>query len=82
MIDNILKAMAMGEVKLTYKSLVSGKMKEVTGTLEGDKAIKQSSQSDKIIFWDVNNDKWEDIQCDTISSWFNLGAIKRSEENA
>jgi uncharacterized lipoprotein YehR (DUF1307 family) len=79
MIDNILKAMAMGEVKLTYKSLVSGKMKEVTGTLEGDKAIKQSSQSDKIIFWDVNNDKWEDIQCDTISSWFNLGAIKRSE---
>ena len=71
--------MAMGEVKLTYKSLVSGKMKEVTGTLEGDKAIKQSSQSDKIIFWDVNNDKWEDIQCDTISSWFNLGAIKRSE---
>ena len=82
MIDNILKAMAMGEVKLTYKSLVSGKMKEVTGTLEGDKAIKQSSQSDKIIFWDVNNDKWEDIQCDTISSWFNLGAMKRSEENA
>ena len=79
MIDNILKAMAMGEVKLTYKSLVSRKMKEVTGTLEGDKAIKQSSQSDKIIFWDVNNDKWEDIQCDTISSWFNLGAIKRSE---
>ena len=71
--------MARGEVKLTYKSLVSGKMKEVTGTLEGDKAIKQSSQSDKIIFWDVNNDKWEDIQCDTISSWFNLGAIKRSE---
>ena len=54
-------------------------MKEVTGTLEGDKAIKQSSQSDKIIFWDVNNDKWEDIQCDTISNWFNLGAIKRSE---
>ena len=79
MIDNILKAMAMGEVKLTYKSLVSGKMKEVTGTLEGDKAIKQSSQSDKIIFWDVNNDKWEDIQCDTISNWFNLGAMKRSE---
>ena len=79
MIDNILKAMAMGEVKLTYKSLVSGKMKEVTGTLEGDKAIKQSSQSDKIIFWDVNNDKWEDIQCDTINSWFNLGAKKRSE---
>ena len=71
--------MAMGEVKLTYKSLLSGKTKEVTGTLEGDKAIKQSSQSDKIIFWDVNNDKWEDIQCDTINSWFNLGAKKRSE---
>ena len=74
--------MAKGEVKLTYRSLVSGKTKQVVGTLEGDKFIKQSSQSDKIIFWDVNNDKWEDIQCDTISSWFNLGAIKRSEENA
>ena len=45
MIENILKAMAMGEVKLTYKSLVSGKMKEVTGTLEGDKFIKQTSTS-------------------------------------
>ena len=82
MIDNILHAMAVGEVKLTYKSLVSGKTKQVVGTLEGDKFIKQTSKSEKIIFWDVNNDKWEYIQCDTISSWFNLGAMKRSEENA
>ena len=79
MIDNILKAMAIGEVKLTYKSLVSGKMKEVTGTLEGDKFIKQTSKSDKIIFWDIEKQEWEDIQCDTISNWFNLGAMKRSK---
>lgn len=79
MIENILKAMAMGEVKLTYKSLVSGKMKEVVGTLEGDKFIKQTPKSDKIIFWDTEKENWEDIQCDTINSWFNLGAKKRSE---
>ena len=79
MIDNILHAMAKGEVKLTYKSLVSGKTKQVIGTLEGDKFIKQTSKSDKIIFWDVEKEKWEDIQCDTISNWFNLGAMKRSE---
>tara|TARA_E500000318_G_scaffold83331_1_gene78949 strand:+ start:8218 stop:8451 length:234 start_codon:yes stop_codon:yes gene_type:complete len=76
MIENILKEMAQGKVRLTYRSLVSGKEKEVTGTLQGDKFINQRNTSDKIIFWDVENNKWEDIECSTIVSWINLGAIR------
>ena len=57
MIENILKEMAQGKVRLTYRSLVSGKEKEVTGTLQGDKFINQRNTSDKIIFWGVENNK-------------------------
>ena len=76
MIENILREMAQGKVKLTYRSLKSGKEKEVTGTLQGDKFINQRNTSDKIIFWDLDNDRWEDIECSTIKSWFNLNAVE------
>ena len=77
MIENILKEMAQGKVRLTYRSLVSGKEKEVTGTLQGDKFINQRNTSDKIIFWDVENNKWEDIECSTIKAWFNLNVMEK-----
>ena len=73
MIENLLKAMEKGSVKLKYTSLRSGREKEVVGTLQGETYIKQYSTSDKIIFWDVENNKWEDIECSTIISWINLG---------
>ena len=76
MIENILREMAQGKVKLTYRSLKSGKEKEVTGTLQGDKFINQRNTSDKIIFWDLDNDRWEDIECSTIKAWFNLNAVE------
>ena len=76
MIENILKAMEKGSVKLKYTSLRSGREKEVVGTLQGENYIKQYPTSDKIIFWDVENNKWEDIECRTIVSWINLGAIR------
>lgn len=69
--------MAQGRVKLTYRSLVSGREKEVTGTLQGDKYIKQSPTSNKIIFWDLDNDSWEDIECSTIKAWFNLNVMEK-----
>tara|TARA_R100001443_G_scaffold97217_1_gene104117 strand:- start:338 stop:565 length:228 start_codon:yes stop_codon:yes gene_type:complete len=69
MIENILHAMMIGKVTLTYKSLMSGKTKSVTGTLEGDKFIRQDARNNKIIFWDIDNDRWEDIECDTIQTW-------------
>lgn len=77
MIENILREMAQGKVKLTYRSLKSGKEKEVTGTLQGDKFINQRDTSDKIIFWDLDNDRWEDIECSTIKSWFNLNVVEK-----
>jgi hypothetical protein len=76
MIENILKAMEKGSVRLKYTSLRSGREKEVVGTLYGDTYIKQYPTSDKIIFWDVENNKWEDIECSTIVSWINLGVIR------
>ena len=79
MIENILSAMKIENVKLGYTSLVSGKKKEVTGTLQGDKWVLQHATSDNITFWDTENEKWESIQCDTIYRWFNEGAKERSE---
>jgi len=69
MIEDILKALAKGNVKLSYTSLKSGKLKEVTGTLQGDKFITQHATSNKIIFWDTENDRWEDIECNTIKTY-------------
>jgi hypothetical protein len=75
MIENILKAMEKGSVRLKYTSLRSGREKEVVGTLQGETYIRQNPTSDKILFWDVENNKWEDIECSTIISWINLGTI-------
>ena len=74
--ENILKAMEKGSVKIKYTSLVSGKEKWVIGTLQADTYIKQSASSNKITFWDVENNKWEDIECSTILSWTSLGAYE------
>jgi len=73
MVENILKAMEKGNVKLSYTSLVSGREKSIVGTLQGDTYIKQSASSSKITFWDVEMNKWEDIECSTILSWTKLG---------
>ena len=69
MIENILNTMKIGNVKLTYTSLVSGKEKTVVGTLKGDKWVLQHATSDNITFWDVENEKWESLQCSTITAW-------------
>ena len=68
MIDNIISAMKVGEVEIEYTSLISGNSKKVVGTLK-DKALNQSNDNERIVFWDVNNDRYEDIKIDTIISW-------------
>ena len=68
MIDNIVSAMKVGEVEIEYTSLISGNSKKVIGTLK-DKALNQSNDNERIVFWDVNNDRYEDIKIDTIISW-------------
>ena len=68
MIDNIISAMKVGEVEIEYTSLISGNSKKVVGTLK-DKALNQNKDNERIVFWDVNNDRYEDIKIDTIISW-------------
>jgi len=68
MIDSIVSAMKIGKVEIEYTSLVSGKEKKVVGTLK-DKALNQSNTNERIVFWDINNQKYEDIKIDTINSW-------------
>ena len=68
MIDSIISAMKVGEVEIEYTSLVSGKAKKVMGTLK-DKALNQSNDNERIVFWDVKNEKYEDIKIDTITGW-------------
>ena len=60
--------MKIGKVEIEYTSLVSGKEKKVVGTLK-DKALNQSNTNERIVFWDINNQKYEDIKIDTIIDW-------------
>ena len=69
MIDNILTAMKDANILLTYTSLNSGKDKKVVGTLQKDKWVLQHATNDSITFWDVNNEKYESLQCSTITAW-------------
>jgi hypothetical protein len=68
MIDSIVSAMKIGEVEIEYTSLISGNSKKVVGTLK-NKALNQSNTNERIVFWDINSQKYEDIKIDTITSW-------------
>ena len=71
MIDNIITALRAGEVEILYTSLVSGVDKKVTGTLK-DRNLNQNRNNERVVFWDLNNEKYEDIQIDTIIDWRSL----------
>jgi|TARA_R110002110_G_scaffold42549_9_gene133402 hypothetical protein len=71
MIKNIMEAMRVGEVEIQYTSLLSGNEKRTVGTLKGFD-IKQSSNSERVVFWDSINKKYEDIKIDTIVNWRQL----------
>lgn len=71
MIDNIITALRAGEVEILYTSLVSGVDKKVTGTLK-DHNLNQNRNNERVVFWDLNNEKYEDIQIDTIIDWRSL----------
>ena len=60
--------MKIGEVEIEYTSLISGNSKKVVGTLK-NKALNQSNTNERIVFWDINSQKYEDIKIDTITSW-------------
>ena len=62
----ILDPLKTSTVKIDFRSLNSGR--NITGVYKGHSA-KQSIQSNKVVVWDVENSKWDDIEWDTIISW-------------
>ena len=65
---NIIEALNNFNVKITFKSLHSGR--DITGvyTLK-DRKIPQSTESSKIVCYDARTKRWEDIEVSTISDW-------------
>ena len=78
-LDKIVEKMQKGIVLLEYTSLISGKKKQREMTLCADyvpeaKQIKNSNKwsqtyNDKLICYDIEFQKWDDIDKDTILSW-------------
>ena len=62
----ILDALKTSTVKIDFRSLNSGR--NITGIYKGHYA-NQNIKSNKVVVWDVDNSKWEDIEWDTIISW-------------
>ena len=65
----ILDALKTSKVKIDFRSLNSGR--NITRVYKGHSA-RQSIQSNKVVVWDTVNEKWDDIEWDTIISWEKL----------
>ena len=60
------------DVKIVFKSLLtSNKMHTGHYTLVG-KDIKQSKNTETIVAWDIENEKWQDIRVSTITMFIGL----------
>tara|TARA_Y100000361_G_scaffold28836_1_gene23668 strand:+ start:3956 stop:4291 length:336 start_codon:yes stop_codon:yes gene_type:complete len=78
-LDKIVEKMQKGIVLLEYTSLVSGNQKQRELTLchkyipEGKRIVNsekwKQDQNDKMICYDIEFGKWDDIDKDTILSW-------------
>jgi len=62
----ILDALRTSKVKIDFRSLNSDR--NISGIYKGHSA-KQNIQSNKVVVWDTINEKWDDIEWDTIISW-------------
>ena len=69
MMNNLVDALKSSEVVIKYKSILSGNLKEVRGTLLPPHFVPQNPHNDAVVMWDVENERWEDIRVDTIISW-------------
>jgi len=65
----ILDALKTSKVKIDFRSLNSDR--NITGVYKGHSA-RQNPKSNKVVVWDVVNEKWDDIEWDTIISWEKL----------
>tara|TARA_B100000212_G_scaffold106711_1_gene79051 strand:+ start:110 stop:340 length:231 start_codon:yes stop_codon:yes gene_type:complete len=65
----ILDALQSSTVKINFRSLNSGS--NYTRIYKGHSA-RQNPSSNKVVVWDIENEKWDDIEWDTIISWEKL----------
>jgi hypothetical protein len=67
-IENLLKALSVGSVKITYKTVNSGRIESVVGTMKG-KPMHQNSTSDVIVAQNTETKQYQDIRVSTIKDW-------------
>lgn len=67
-IENLLKALSVGSVKITYKTVNSGRIESVVGTMKG-KPMHQNSTSDVIVVQNTETKQYQDIRVSTIKDW-------------
>ena len=68
MIENMIKALRVGRVTITFKSLTSGRKITDDYTLQGVN-LPQNSKSDKLIVLHCASNTYEDIEKRTIEEW-------------
>ena len=67
-IENLLKALSSGSAKITYKTVNSGRIESVVGTMKG-KPMHHHSTSDVIVVQNVETKQYQDIRVSTIKDW-------------
>ena len=59
------------DVKIVFKSLTSDKVHTGHYTLV-DKYMPQSTNTETIVAWDIENEKWQDIRVSTITQFIGI----------
>tara|TARA_B100000941_G_scaffold216288_1_gene159267 strand:- start:525 stop:749 length:225 start_codon:yes stop_codon:yes gene_type:complete len=67
-IENLLKALSLGSAKITYKTVNSGRIESIVGTMKG-KPMHQHSTSDVIVVQNVETKQYQDVRVSTIKDW-------------
>ena len=70
--SKILEALDRGVVHIWFTSLNSGDELEGHFTLKNRNVGKINPTSDKISAFDVNKNRWEDIEVSTINQWISV----------
>ena len=73
-VNKLLETLKVAEVKISFRSLNSGKNITAPCTLREDRIpnhfhINQDPNSEKIIVWRGDTKKWEDIEVSSIIHW-------------
>ena len=71
MIDNIISALKIGNVSITFTSLTSGREITDVYTLKGVN-MPQNPTNEKLIVRHLESNTYEDIDKNTIISWYAL----------